>query len=275
MSNAKSGKIDKNNILFAEANAIDSYNRANFASNDYYLFDFCRVYSCGRFKTIGTNPTMLQTFYVDLLTTPKELSSASLALHSSPDQHRRFHLITNDSLSPEVKALYEQHGIYNPLTCVYRHDDWVDMFTYHSPKGIQGAIDSYMNQLDVIEQHNLHLSNKLQPLFNRSKGDLIQYNPQVETFISDYFSLRKPRNPGPNHSSHWQTLCQRYGITKREQQCLRLMLRGLNTKQIAALLNISPRTVESHCAQLRQKTATPSKAALIATIHQQLPSYSA
>ena len=52
-------------------------------------------------------------------------------------------------------------------------------------------------------------------------------------------------------------------ITKREHEIVLQMIKGLNTPQIAAALNISYNTVENHKRNLRTKTSTKTSAELI------------
>lgn len=52
-------------------------------------------------------------------------------------------------------------------------------------------------------------------------------------------------------------------ITKREQEILRLMAKGMNTPKIAAELFLSYHTVEKHKRNLRQKTNTQTSAELM------------
>ncbi len=52
-------------------------------------------------------------------------------------------------------------------------------------------------------------------------------------------------------------------ITKREQQLLQLMIRGLNSPEIANTLCISYHTVENHKRNLRRKTATKTSVELV------------
>ena len=52
-------------------------------------------------------------------------------------------------------------------------------------------------------------------------------------------------------------------ITKREQEIVKLMVKGLNSPEIAAKLFISYHTVENHKRNLRQKTKTKTSAELI------------
>ncbi len=57
---------------------------------------------------------------------------------------------------------------------------------------------------------------------------------------------------------------QRYAaLSEREIEVLGLIIEGLTNKEIGRALNLSPRTVETHRANLFEKLATPSLAQLI------------
>ena len=55
------------------------------------------------------------------------------------------------------------------------------------------------------------------------------------------------------------------GLTKREREVLRLIAEGSTTKDIAARLNISPKTAQVHRDNLKEKLNLRSTAALVAT----------
>ncbi len=52
-------------------------------------------------------------------------------------------------------------------------------------------------------------------------------------------------------------------LSPRERQCLKLLAKGHSTKQIAAELSLSPKTVETHRRQIMEKTGIFSLAGLI------------
>lgn len=52
-------------------------------------------------------------------------------------------------------------------------------------------------------------------------------------------------------------------LSQRERQVLRLIARGENTKTIAALLRLSPKTVETHRQHITRKLGTSNAAALV------------
>jgi len=60
------------------------------------------------------------------------------------------------------------------------------------------------------------------------------------------------------------TLAGCLGITPREAEVLDLIARGLSNKDIAAALNLSPRTVEKHVESLLRKVGARSRTELVA-----------
>jgi DNA-binding CsgD family transcriptional regulator len=62
--------------------------------------------------------------------------------------------------------------------------------------------------------------------------------------------------PGPKLSNRWNSWFSEnhpFKLTEREDQVLRLMARGWETKEIARILELSPRTVEIHRGRMLEK----------------------
>lgn len=57
-------------------------------------------------------------------------------------------------------------------------------------------------------------------------------------------------------------------LTPREEEVLRLIARGLSTKEAARSLGISPKTVENHRTSIRAKTGSKSVADLVHLVNQ-------
>ncbi|CDZ77733.1 DNA-binding transcriptional activator UhpA [Legionella massiliensis] len=53
-------------------------------------------------------------------------------------------------------------------------------------------------------------------------------------------------------------------LTKRERECVSFLAKGYSTKKIAKQLTLSPRTVETHLQQAKDKTSVATRAELIA-----------
>jgi DNA-binding CsgD family transcriptional regulator len=61
-------------------------------------------------------------------------------------------------------------------------------------------------------------------------------------------------------------LMSAYGLTEREQEVTRLVLRGDSTIQIAERLVVSPHTVQEHLKKIFEKTAVRSRRELVGKV---------
>jgi len=78
----------------------------------------------------------------------------------------------------------------------------------------------------------------------------------IETDKYFYPTSCKNRSYQINHYSHTS-------LTSREQDCLSYLVRGKTMKQMAHLMRISPRTVESHLINIKEKLHCKTKSDLI------------
>jgi len=74
-----------------------------------------------------------------------------------------------------------------------------------------------------------------------------------EVLLADYMRQLKPKNVHDSYDL----------LTEREKEVLQLLAEGKTNKDVAGLLGLSPRTVESHRASLMQKLGLHSTAAII------------
>ena len=71
-----------------------------------------------------------------------------------------------------------------------------------------------------------------------------------EAYFSPLVSAKIPRNRRGHLSTDWATLER---LTPRQREILQMIAEGNSTKDIAAILNISIKTVETHRAQLMER----------------------
>lgn len=66
-----------------------------------------------------------------------------------------------------------------------------------------------------------------------------------------------------NKAISFPSSCAKNYLTRREAECIYWSVKGLSAKEVAKLLSISPRTVEKHLANAKEKLSCKKKTALI------------
>lgn len=71
--------------------------------------------------------------------------------------------------------------------------------------------------------------------------------------------------------THFSECEKKHGLSRRQSECLYYLTRGMTMKQIAKVLNVSPRTIEHHVENLKVKLDCYSRSALVAKAMQNSP----
>lgn len=127
-------------------------------------------------------------------------------------------------------------GLAHGLTIIKQHESYSDFFVF-ATKPSNSLINSfYLNQKELLETFIENFYEKLAPdLANLEKyrfsvpGDVGRNKPTILT------------------------------LTKRQHECATLVLEGYNTKEVARILELSPRTVECYLDSLREKLGAKNR----------------
>jgi len=115
----------------------------------------------------------------------------------------------------------------------------------------RGAVDFIKKPFDLDE-----LSAKISSLSALSRKTREALEQRVMSAI---------RNDRPSASvqSDWRSRAASLGMTDRDLEVIALVIRGLGDKEIAAELNLSPRTVSNRISALLKRTGTQSRTELV------------
>ena len=92
----------------------------------------------------------------------------------------------------------------------------------------------------------------------QKKQDLWYLKNRMQGVFSDAEqNIEYPQNPG------FDAICEKYGISERDMEIIRSLLKGLLYKEIAANLKISLRTVEYSISRIYKKCGVTNKSELI------------
>ncbi len=65
--------------------------------------------------------------------------------------------------------------------------------------------------------------------------------------------------PLPLDAGHWEKVVQAIGLSKRQAEVAKLMLRDLADREIAAVLGINESTIDTHTERIEKRTRTKGR----------------
>lgn len=154
----------------------------------------------------------------------------------------------------------EKLNFHNGLTLVRRTKNYYDMIAVALPYEHANPGSFYLNKVKIIEQFIYD--------FDKQNKDLLH--------IMDKSAIALPK---AYRDVNYQDMCLSKGkiqvrgkagltyITTQELACIRFVLQGFSYKQIADILEISPRTVETYLIRLKRRTGYISYSQLERIIH--------
>lgn len=217
----------------------------------FNYFQYLRCYSDGSIGLL-TNQTGLVEYFSTMENTQMVFSS----FKESHENTFSYWFLWDEELPEAPRQLVrEKFGIYSGITLVRRTKHYYDMIAVALPKEQPNPGSFYLNKIKAIEQYIL--------TFDKDNKDLIQ------TMHKNPIAL-----PEPCRDSNYKSICLnttkitvqgKYGkitITPQEWGCLKFLCEGSTYKEIAHILEISPRTVETYLQRLKHKSGYFSRTEL-------------
>lgn len=195
--------------------------------------------------------------------------------NSASFQHRIKYLTNKNTLYylwPERPSLEDvvysalfDHNLWNGMIVYRKYVDCLETYAFASSKENTAARNIYILEKDIIEHFIAYFKDKVYPIFQPvEKRILIPCQlilpEQTENFIKKeiFFKDIAVKN------FYLRAKGLDIKLTKREHDCLALLSNGKKTKEIAKVLSLSNRTVESYLNKIMHKTNYGCKSQLIA-----------
>lgn len=162
----------------------------------------------------------------------------------------------NNSL---LNKIYHQ-GILSGFNIMIIHSDHIENYGFGSTQRIAGVNNTLPSQEELemfclYLREGIHKIGKMRKLVLGNTGKA--FSPPLKT--RGYSFTPIPRS--------FLFTCNNYesNLSRRQIICLSLLAQGYGQKDIARIMDISPRTVEFHFDQIKLKFYNPSKAEMIAS----------
>lgn len=221
------------------------------AQHGFNYFQYLRCNKDGSCSLLTNETGLFESF--------SQMPAIPLIYSSYTEEHEKLHsywFLWDEELPAfPVNFAREKFNLHHGLTLVRRAKDYYDMIAVALPEPRRNITSFYLTKHKIIEQ----FINR----FDKTQHDLILHinkNPLVL--------------PTPNRDENYRKMCLSHGrieilgrhgafyITARELTCLRLLLQGATSKEIAQVLHLSHRTVETYFNRIKLRSGVVSRAGL-------------
>ena len=221
-------------------------------------FLYGRIFYNGKYILLSNNIEWVECWYQNINTIQNTFLQKKLQntlLGGEP----LYSLWATAHLKDHLMKIHNRCGIWHGFDISYRLEDSVEGWCFTSIKEQEKKNQFYLNNLKLFHRFCLYFREKAASLLDiKEKSQLavfkeasdISFHPtppfeeDVNVLLNllplDGYSLKTPQGS--------------IKLTKRELECLYCLSRGKTAKEIGRFLNISPRTVETYCTNLKNKT---------------------
>ncbi|WP_454784798.1 helix-turn-helix transcriptional regulator [Legionella sp. WA2024007413] len=241
-------KVDLNHPIFLLKSKVYEASKNLLDGFGFNYFQYLRCFADGSINCLTNNTGLFEYF--------QHIDNAPVVFSSFDDEHENNHSYwffwDQELPRTPVQIAREKFNLHNGLTLVRRSKNYYDMIAVALPYEHANPGSFYLNKLKAIEQFIFDFD-----LQNKDLIQILNKNPIAlpETYRDVNYKelcLKQGRIPvvGKNEKTY---------ITAQELMCLRLLLQGATHKQIAQLLGLSPRTVDTYLLRIKQRTGFSSR----------------
>ncbi|MBS0272533.1 MAG: LuxR family transcriptional regulator [Proteobacteria bacterium] len=224
-------------------------------------FGCLRIFENGQILRIANNENWTQSYFQHEFYNDLDLYN----MKHVPINEQRFASIIGTPQSEHCKMLHSEFNIWNFMLIYERFSTYGDFWFFGTTRDNSQIINFYINNMNVLQHFILYFKNRAEHLYDiRDSSKLIstQITPLKENIIEEIdihnFLQKIP------HAKHY--LNGKHSgkfLSRREADCLLLFAQGRSMKEIGEHMGLSPRTIETHINNIKNKVDCHTKGELI------------
>ena len=258
-------KLKNDHILFTAENDIIDICKPLLEHLEIGYFHFRRTYKDGSYLILSTNSNW-PLYFIEKNIPVKTPISQKMFNSNVYFCMWKGH-IPDETLSNAKKIC----GITNAITIVKIYEEFFDSYSFSSKINHKNDIDCYINNFDVYLKFTSYFQEKSEKLIKDANKqiivppiDLKDLNiKKIINLKSHDESKKKLINSITVSPNSLKTKTGTVILTKRESECLHHLSQGKNRKEIARLMQISVRTVDTHLEKSKNKLSCFTNAELV------------
>lgn len=266
--------IQYNNDISGKLNDICVPLFKNFG---FSSFGYTRIREDGGRLVLETNKQWLE-YYSEKEFEEKNEGAHSLVhnlsqtMTSSCPQEFYVNVLTGDPQSKLHDYLYSL-DLWNSISIYVHMNKFIEVFHLSTTRDSQNTMEFCFNKKDLLQRFLHYFRDKISDL-DIEKAPFI-----VDKSLSKVFTKIDTSEQGSKELANIEEFIKETSvdkfylkthgkfITRREAECLHYLALGKSCKEIAKILKISPRTVETYFIILKTKTHSTTKNELVTIAH--------
>ncbi len=264
--------IDNHRAIHSSSHVTEICNPL-FNSFDISFFNFVRIYKNGNRLSLANRPDWLQHYF--------EQQYQNIAIFKNNKECYLHKALLWDAFKNDhvINIATENFDIAHGLTMIRKHNGYCDFFHFASQKQNIQIINTYLNYYEFLDNFTLYFTEKCYDLMktikpyqsvpesshtpHTSRLSCAQINPKsysvhMNQTHQDSGFLESIRL----HKYHVQGKLGKVMLTKKQLHCLTLLADNKKTKEIANLLSVSTKTIDSYIETLMNKLGGYSRVEL-------------
>lgn len=174
----------------------------------------------------------------------------------------------NHKKLPPILSLLNDHNIWHGLSIYYRHKEYIECFSFAFDKNDACKSQFYLRHFQLLAKFCDYFKIQAKDLIDCSdKNKLAKYQNKFDiSYLVELEENRKKFLAEISDKQYYKLVSQSgklVNLTKRESDCIKIFMQNRTAKEIAATLNISPRTVEHYIESVKQKLEINYKSQLV------------
>lgn len=208
------------------------------------------------------------------------LDGSALVLVSNADWHhcvfKNKHVTTGPMLAQSGFQLWENyssekviddlnHFNLNNGMMIYNKNNvnYVEFFELASSIKERFVIEFYLNNLTLLQQFLLYFKEKADKLIKLSEKNKLLIPEEMLFHTMENPTYKEFMRTIKAKKIKFEINSQNVTFSKREYECLTCIAKGRTVKEAANILNLSPKTIETHLYNARNKTNCYTKSNLV------------
>lgn len=249
-------------LKYAEAlsGTIEKICEPLFSNFEITNFGYVKMYDDGSMLRLSTDHEWTKKYFIYGFYNDIDF----YAMQKIPEGGTRKVLVYGTPLGEHYSALYD-HNIWNIIVIYERQKNFGNVWFFAATREKAQIIGFYLNNMHILEHFILYFKEKTFNLIKDKNSEHL-IRTRKNAFLESFNYGKTMKNFLNNMDFERFYLEGTYKdiyFSKKEFECILHLSNGKTIKEIAKLLNISPRTIETHISNMKKKINNSTTSKLI------------